>query len=342
MLTLSELQSQIQGIQNAEAAAIQAASSTAELEEVRRGIFGKKAPLALILRSLGDLSADDRPAAGKFVNEAKEALQAALEERAGLLKNSEINAALEAEAIDITLPGCAPASGTLHPITQILRRMENIFTSMGFTVELGPDIEDDFHNFEALNLGPDHPARDTHDTFYLSSDLLLRTHTSPVQVRTMKNRKPPLAIIAPGKVYRCDSDVTHSPMFHQVEGLMVDTNIRFSDLKGVLETFIRQMFGPNTQYRLRPSFFPFTEPSAEVDILFERRHPNGHMVRDWLEILGSGMVHPKVLENCGIDPDKYTGFAFGMGVERIAMLKFGINAIGHFFENDLRFLRQFQ
>jgi len=342
MLTLSELQNQLQSIQTAEAVAVQAASTTAALDEVRRGLFGKKAPLALILRSLGELSSEDRPAAGKLVNETKEALQQILDERVAALKGSELNASLEAEAVDITLPGCRPCAGTLHPLTQILREMEDIFTSMGFTIELGPDIEDDFHNFEALNLGVDHPARDTHDTFYLSSDLLLRTHTSPVQVRTMLARKPPLAIIAPGKVYRCDSDVTHSPMFHQVEGLMVDTNIRFSDLKGVLETFIRQMFGPNTQYRLRPSFFPFTEPSAEIDILFERRHPNGHMVRDWLEILGSGMVHPKVLENCEIDPDKYTGFAFGMGVERIAMLKYGVNAIGHFFENDMRFLRQFQ
>ena len=220
--------------------------------------------------------------------------------------------------------------------------IEDIFIGMGFSIELGPDIEDDYHTFEALNFPDDHPARDMHDTFYLeASELLLRTHTSPVQIHTMKSHKPPMAVIAPGKCYRVDADVTHSPMFHQIEGFMVDSNIRFSDLKGVLEVFIKRVFGPETKYRFRPHYFPFTEPSAEVDILFERRHPNGHMVSDWLEILGAGMVHPKVFENCGIDPDQYTGFAFGMGIERIAMLKYGINAITHMFDNDVRFLRQF-
>jgi phenylalanyl-tRNA synthetase alpha chain len=340
---LQELIPQLQQIEKDEKPQIASAPSSAALEEIRLRTLGKKGRLSLLMREMGGLTGDDRPAAGKVANEVKDAVQAAIDARSEELKQAEMQTAIAGEAIDITLPGIRPTVGTLHPLTQVQREIEDIFGSMGFGIELGPEIEDDFHNFEALNFPNDHPARDMQDTFYLASELLLRTHTSPVQIHTIQSRKPPMAVIAPGKVYRCDDlDATHSPMFHQVEGFLVDMNVRFSDLKGILEAFIHRMFGPNTPYRLRPSFFPFTEPSAEVDIFFERRHPNGHMVREWMEILGSGMIHPKVLENCGVNPQDYTGFAFGMGVERVAMLKYGINAINLFYENDVRFLRQFR
>lgn len=340
---LQELIQQLHQIEEDEVPRITAASSSPALEEIRLSVLGKKGRLSLLLREMGGLTGDDRPAAGKVANEVKDAVQAEIDQRSEQLKQAEMQTAIAGEAIDVTLPGIRPATGTLHPLTQVLREIEDIFGSMGFGIELGPEIEDDFHNFAALNFPDDHPARDMQDTFYLGSELLLRTHTSPVQIHTIQSRKPPMAVIAPGKVYRCDDlDATHSPMFIQVEGFLVDTNVRFSDLKGILEAFIHRMFGPNTPYRLRPSFFPFTEPSAEVDIFFERRHPDGHMVREWMEILGSGMIHPKVLENCGVDPQTYTGFAFGMGVERVAMLKYGINAINLFYENDVRFLRQFR
>jgi len=342
MATLSELTRQLQAIRKEETAAMRSADSTVALEEVRLRVFGKKGRLSKILRAMGDLGEEERPRAGKIANEVKQGLQSALEEKTEQLRQGEVRRTVREETIDITLPGIQPQLGTLHPLTHVLREIEDIFISMGFTIEEGPDIEDDYHNYEALNFPTDHPARDMHDTLYLASDLLLRTHTSPVQIRTMRTQKPPLAVIAPGRCYRCDDDVTHSPMFHQVEGFMVDTNIRFSDLKGVLESFIHQMFGPDRPFRLRPSFFPFTEPSAEVDVFFERRHPDGHTVRAWEEVLGAGMIHPNVLTNCGIDAEQYTGFAFGMGVERLAMLKYGINTIYTFFENDVRFLRQFR
>ena len=342
MATLSELTQQFQRLAAEEADAIRSAADSAQLEEVRRGVFGRKGRLSTLMRGMGDLISEERPLAGKAANDVKEALLAAIEERAAQIRKEELHAALEAETLDITLPGIRPRIGSLHPLTQTLREIEDIFTAMGFTIELGPDIEDDYHNFGALNFPEDHPSRDMQDTIYLDSDLLLRTHTSPVQIRTMMARKPPLAIIAPGKVYRCDTpDATHSPTFHQVEGFMVDTDIRFSDLRGVLQAFIHRIFGPGVAYRMRPHFFPFTEPSAEVDVLFERRNPGGALVREPVEILGAGMIHPKVFENCGIDPERHTGFAFGMGVERITMIRHGINDLGPFFDNDVRFLRQF-
>jgi phenylalanyl-tRNA synthetase alpha chain len=342
MATIQELQNMLDSVRDTLAAEIDHVDTVAALEETRRNIFGKKGQLSVVLREMGALSPEERPIAGKAANELKELLQARIDARSAELSQVESAAAVEREVIDITLPGTAPQVGTLHPLTQTLRQIEQIFVSMGYAIAYGPEIEDDYHNFEALNIQPDHPARDMHDTFYLAPETLLRTHTSPVQIRTMSEKKPPLAIIAPGKVYRCDSDVTHSPMFHQVEGLLVDENVRFSDLKGTIETFLHEMFGPDTKFRMRPSYFPFTEPSTEVDILFERRHPEGHMVCEWLEVMGAGMVHPKVLENCRIDPEKFSGFAFGMGVERLAMLKFGINAIDLFFDNDVRFLQQFR
>jgi phenylalanyl-tRNA synthetase alpha chain len=343
MATLTELTEQLQRLGTEEANAIRSAANSAQLEEVRRAVFGKKGRLTGILRGMGDLSAEERPLAGKVANDAKESLLAVIEERAVAIRNAELETVIAAETFDVTLPGIRPRAGSLHPLTQTLREIEAIFTAMGFSIELGPDIEDDFHNFGALNFPDDHPARDAQDTLYLAENMLLRTHTSPVQIRTMQARKPPLAVIAPGKVYRCDTpDATHSPTFHQVEGFMVDTNIRFSDLRGVLETFIHRIFGENVTYRMRPSFFPFTEPSAEVDVLFERRDAAGRMIREPVEILGSGMIHPKVLENCGIDPERYTGFAFGMGVERVTMIRNGINNLGLFYDNDVRFLRQFE
>ena len=341
MATLDELTQEMETIRVEEMSLVQITESSETLEGVRRKIFGKKGRLSTLMRGMGDLAAEDRPLAGKAANEVKNALRTAIEERSAELRRGEIQRDIANETLDISLPGIRPTVGTLHPITHTLREIEDIFIAMGFTIETGPEIEDDYHNFEALNFPYDHPARDMHDTFYLASDLLLRTHTSPVQIHTMKSRKPPMAVIAPGKCYRCDADVTHSPVFHQVEGFMIDTNIRFSDLKGILEAFLRQVFGEDVQSRFRPHYFPFTEPSAEVDIFFERRHPNGHMVREPLEILGCGMIHPKVLENCDIDPEQYSGFAFGMGVERITMLKHGINAITHLYDNDVRFLRQF-
>lgn len=342
MATLDELTQELERIRYEELSLVQVAATSDQLEEVRRNIFGKKGRLSLLMRLMGGLTPEERPRAGQAANEVKDALQAAIQERSTQLRSAEIAQALGEEKIDITLPGIRPPLGTLHPVTRALRDIEDIFVSMGFRVELGPEIEDDYHNFEALNFPSDHPARDMHDTFYLATDLLLRTHTSPVQIHTMKNYKPPMAVIAPGKCYRCDADATHSPVFHQIEGFVVAEGIRFSDLKGTLETFLRLTFGPDTVCRFRPHYFPFTEPSAEVDIFFERRNASGQMVRQPLEILGSGMIHPRVLENCGINPEVYTGFAFGMGIDRIAMLRYGINSIGYLFDNDVRFLRQFR
>ncbi|MBN1867711.1 phenylalanine--tRNA ligase subunit alpha [Candidatus Sumerlaeota bacterium] len=342
MTTLQEIARQIDAILGDDTREIASAQSTAALEEIRLRVLGKKGRLSLLMRTMKDVPSDERPAAGKVANEAKEAVLRAIEERRAQLREQEIAHAVRTEGVDVTMPGIRPRLGALHPITRVRRRIEDIFLAMGFRIELGPDIEDEHHNFDALNFPPEHPARDMHDTLYLATDLLLRTHTSPVQIHTMKKYAPPLAVIAPGKCYRSDAaDATHSPMFHQVEGFMVDTNIRFSDLKGVLGEFVHSMFGYDTPYRLRPSFFPFTEPSAEVDILFRRRRADGQVVEKWLEILGSGMIHPNVLRNCDIDPEKYTGFAFGMGIERIAMLRYGINSMYSFFENDVRFLAQF-
>ena len=303
-----------------------------ELDNVRIRYLGKKGEVTQQLKRLGRLPAEARPAAGQAINEAKQQVRDALSRRKAELQQEQLAQRLARERIDITLPGRGQRSGGLHPITLTLQEIERLFVETGYTVVDGPEIEDDYHNFTALNIPGHHPARAMHDTFYCNADLLLRTHTSNVQIRYMNENPPPLRVIAPGRVYRCDSDMTHTPMFHQVEGILVDEGVTFAHLKGVLEDFAEHIFGAGVRTRFRPSYFPFTEPSAEVDIMGD----NG-----WLEILGCGMVHPTVLENVGIDSRKYSGFAFGMGVERIAMLRYGINDIRMFFENDLRFLRQF-
>lgn len=313
--------------------AVAQATSTQELDEVRVQYLGKKGELTALLKGLGKLSPEERPQAGAKINEAKQALQETINLRKNTLESAALEAKLAAETIDVTLPGRGQELGGLHPVTKTMERIEEFFASIGYNVEEGPEIEDDYHNFEALNIPSHHPARAMHDTFYFNANTLLRTHTSGVQVRTMETQKPPLRIICPGRVYRCDYDQTHSPMFHQVEGLIVDKNISFADLKGTLEQFLRAFFEEDVRVRFRPSYFPFTEPSIEVDI----DRGDGK----WLEVLGCGMVHPKVFEYSGIDPEEYTGFAFGMGVERLAMLRYGVNDLRLFFENDLRFLNQF-
>jgi len=310
------------------------------LERLRLEVLGRKGTLAQLFKGLGSLSAEERPEVGKVLNEARARLEGAFETARERLTF----ASVKGLAVDVTLPGRVPQLGRLHPITQVSLEIASIFQRLGFEVAEGPEVELDYYNFEALNIPKDHPARDMQDTFYISDSILLRTHTSPIQVRVMEKRKPPVRVIAPGKVYRRDSDITHSPMFHQVEGLMVDKDVSFGDLKGILAVFVHQMFGPEVGLRFRPSFFPFTEPSAEVDIQCVICGGGGCRVckeTGWLEILGSGMVDPEVFKMVGYDPDEVTGFAFGMGVERIAMLKFGINDLRLFFENDLRFLEQF-
>ena len=304
------------------------------LDDVRIRYLGKGGKLTERLKQVGSLPGAERPAAGQAVNQAKQQVQDAIERRKAELRQQGLTARLAREKIDVTLPARGQTAGGLHPVTLTLQEIERLFVEIGFAVVDGPEIEDDYHNFSALNIPEHHPARAMHDTFYCNADLLLRTHTSNVQIRYMNEVSPPLQVIAPGRVYRCDSDMTHTPMFHQVEGIMVDKGITFAHLKGVLEQFARHIFGEDVRTRFRPSYFPFTEPSAEVDI---ERGDN-----DWLEILGCGMVHPAVLENVGIDTRRYTGFAFGMGVERIAMLRYGISDIRMFFDNDLRFLRQFK
>ncbi|MHB8472020.1 MAG: phenylalanine--tRNA ligase subunit alpha [Gammaproteobacteria bacterium] len=314
------------------------------LDELRVRYLGKKGALTECLKSLGQLPAAERPKVGEAVNRAKQNLQAAIDARRTELEARAIQARLAAERIDVTLPGRGPRSGGLHPVTRTLQRIQALFAQVGFAVVEGPEIEDDYHNFEALNIPETHPARAMHDTFYFDAHLLLRTHTSPVQIRTMKTTPPPLRIIAPGRVYRCDSDVTHTPMFHQVEGLMVDEAVSFADLKGMLDDFLRYFFEKDLKVRFRPSYFPFTEPSAEVDIECVICGGAGCRVckqTGWLEVLGCGMVHPKVFDQVGIDNERFTGYAFGMGVERLAMLRYGVNDLRLFFENDLRFLRQF-
>jgi phenylalanyl-tRNA synthetase alpha chain len=313
-----------------------------DLEHLRVKYLGRKGALTGILRGLGKLDPEVRRTVGQEANRAKEALEAALDAALGALKRAARLGATP--AVDVTLPGRRPPRGRLHPLNRVMAEVCDIFLHLGFEAVEGPEVELDWYNFEALNLPPDHPARDMQDTFYFNDKVLLRTHTSPMQIRTMEVRQPPVRIIAPGKVYRRDSDITHSPMFHQVEGLLVDKGVTFADLKGVLTAFVHQMFGPEVGVRFRPSYFPFTEPSAEVDI--ECVMCGGHgcrvcQVTGWLEVLGSGMVHPAVFEAVGYDPETYTGFAFGLGIERIAMLKYGIDDIRLFFENDLRFLRQF-
>ncbi len=315
-----------------------------EITEIRVKTLGRKGSLTQLLKQLGALPEAERKEIGKRANEIKEALESQIEEALHQLKEREKKEALEKEKVDITLPGRRIPMGKRHPITQTLDEIVQIFSHLGFEVVEGPEVELDYYNFEALNIPKGHPAREMQATFFISEDVVLRTHTSPVQVRTMEKRRPPIRVICPGAVYRCDSDPTHSPMFHQVEGLLVDRGITFADLKGVLTVFVHEMFGEETKLRFRPSFFPFTEPSAEVDIECFICGGKGCGVcsnTGWLEILGSGMVDPAVYQFVNYDPEEVTGFAFGMGIERIAMLKFGINDIRLFFNNDLRFLRQF-
>jgi len=320
---------------------LQGAQSGRQIDDISTRYLGRKGLLTQFLRNISKLPAEQRPAAGKRANEVKTALDTALKSATERLASK----ADEQDAqIDVSLPGRISARGTLHPITQVNQEICDIFSSLGFDIGEGPEVESDWYNFEALNFPKDHPARDMQDTFFVSDDIVLRTHTSPLQIRTMELQPPPVRIITPGKVYRCDSDLTHTPMFHQVEGLLVDENVSFGDLKGILTTFVHQMFDPQTSLRFRPSFFPFTEPSAEVDILCVMCRGTGCRVcshTGWLEILGSGMVHPALYENVGYDAERYTGFAFGMGVERIAMLKYGIDDLRRFFDNDVRFLSQF-
>ncbi|MCH1445017.1 MAG: phenylalanine--tRNA ligase subunit alpha [Luminiphilus sp.] len=325
--------------------AIEAASDIAALEELRVSYLGKKGALTSLLKNLGQLSAEERPKAGAEINAVKQQLSDQLNTRKESLQGAALAAQLAEESIDITLPGRRAEAGSLHPITRTIQRMETFFSAMGFQVVEGPEIEDDYHNFEALNIPAHHPARAMHDTFYVDDTHVLRTHTSGVQVRTMEAQQPPIRVICPGRVYRCDSDLTHSPMFHQVEGLLIDETSNFGHLKGLLEDFLHAFFErDDLSVRLRPSYFPFTEPSAEVDIQCVKCSGAGCRVcshTGWIEVLGCGMVNPKVLEMSGIDSDKYRGFAFGMGVERLSMLRYGIGDLRLNFDNDLRFLAQF-
>ena len=339
--------SDLENILSSAQAAVAASTDAVSLDEVRVRYLGKKGELTGLLKGLGKLSPEERPAAGAEINKAKEALQASIATRKTALDDEAINAKLASETIDVTLPGRNADIGALHPVTQVLRRMEDFFQSVGYEVVEGPEIEDDYHNFEALNLPEHHPARAMHDTFYFNPEILLRTHTSPVQVRVMESQKPPIRIICPGRVYRVDPpDPSHLPMFHQVEGLVVDRDVSFADLKGTVIEFLRVFFErEDLEVRFRPSYFPFTEPSAEVDVQCVHCEGAGCRVcsqTGWLEVMGSGMVHPRVLEYAGIDSEEYTGFAFGMGPDRLAMLRYGVDDLRHYLDNDLRFLRQFR
>ncbi len=325
--------------------AVAQARDVAALEQLRVHYLGKKGVLTEQLKQLGSLPPEERPQVGQWVNDAKSALQVDLNGRRAALESAQRETQLASEILDVTLPGRGLHLGGAHPISRTLRRLETLFQSLGFDIADGPEIEDDFHNFEALNMPASHPARAMHDTFYFDAHTLLRTHTSTVQIRYMQANKPPLRVIAPGRVYRCDSDVTHTPMFHQIEGLMVGEDVSFADLKGLLSDFLERFFEKSLRVRFRPSFFPFTEPSAEVDIECVMCSGDGCRVckqTGWIEILGCGMVHPEVFRHVGIDSEQYTGFAFGIGVERLAMLRYGVNDLRLFYENDLRFLQQFK
>lgn len=336
---------EIEALRERALAAIAAAHDAQALDEARVRYLGKKGELTLLLRGMGQLAPEERPVVGKMVNALRDELNQAIKTRRQELEEAAVESRLAAEAIDVTLPGKRCAKGGLHPLTLVLREIQEIFVGLGFEVVEGPEIETDYYNFEALNIPPHHPARDMQDTFYITGDILLRTQTSPVQIRTMESRRPPVRIIAPGKVYRVDDvDATHSPMFHQIEGLLIDTDVTMGDLKGTLAEFARELFGKDRGVRFRPSYFPFTEPSAEMDIECGICRGDGCRFcggEGWLEILGSGMVHPNVLRMVNYDPEEVRGFAFGMGIERIALLKYGIDDIRLLFESDIRFLRQF-
>ena len=334
----------LQAIKGRALDAIEAVLSIEELESLRVYYLGKKGELTALLKGLGSLPVEQRPKAGEDINLAKREIAEFLNEKRLVLKQKQLEQKLSQETIDVTLPGRNIDIGGLHPISLTLNSIKSLFFDLGYTEETGPEIEDDYYNFEALNIPAHHPARAMHDTFYLNESTVLRTHTSPVQVRTMQNKEPPLHIICPGKVYRCDSDITHTPMFHQVEGLVVDKGITFADLKGVVIQFLNSFFEKDLPVRFRPSYFPFTEPSAEVDMQCTSCGGKGCRVcghTGWLEVMGCGMVHPNVFKHCNVDTNIFSGFAFGMGVERLAMLKYGVNDLRLFFDNDLRFLRQF-
>ena len=336
---------ELEQVLNEAQAAVDSAGDLRVLDEVRVQYLGKSGVFTEQLKGLGKLPKEDRPAAGQAINKAKQALQKAIEARRTALETAALAQRLAAERVDVSLPGRGTGNGGRHPVTRTTQRIQEIFGGAGFEVAQGPEIEDEFHNFEALNIPAHHPARAMHDTFYFEEGTLLRTHTSPVQIRVMKDAEPPVKVIAPGRVYRCDSDLTHTPMFHQVEGFMVDDEVTFADLKGVLNAFLHTFFErDDLDVRFRPSYFPFTEPSAEVDIQCVMCGGDGCRVcshTGWLEVLGCGMIHPEVMRHVGIDSEKYSGYAFGMGVERLAMLRYGVNDLRLFFENDLRFLKQF-
>ncbi|MPQ75484.1 phenylalanine--tRNA ligase subunit alpha [Hydrogenovibrio sp. JE_KL2] len=332
------MQQQLQDIIAKAENSVSSITELSALDEIRVQYLGKKGELTAMMKMLGGLSAEEKPKAGQMINDAKQAVQKLLSEKKTALETAVLAEKLASESIDVTLPGRNIEIGGLHPVTRTLRRIENIFAKAGFDIETGPEIEDDWHNFEALNIPETHPARAMHDTFYFDAQTVLRTHTSGVQIRTMENKPVPMRIIAPGRVYRCDSDQTHTPMFHQVEGLLVEENASFAQLRTLIIEFLRQFFeDENLKVRFRPSYFPFTEPSAEVDIA-TNLFGDGR----WIEVLGCGMVHPKVLENVNVDSEKYSGFAFGLGVERLAMLRYGVTDLRQFFENDIRFLQQFK
>lgn len=314
--------------------AVENANTPAELDAVRVAYMGKKGKITDLMKGLGRLSNEERPAAGQKINQAKQEVQGLINAKLKAQQEAELNEKLVAESVDVTLPGRSHQVGNLHPVNRTIARIESFFGDLGFEVKTGPEVEDGFHNFDALNIPANHPARADHDTFYFNPDVMLRTQTSGVQIRTMETQKPPIRIISPGRVYRNDYDQTHTPMFHQVEGLMVDKKVSFAELKGILHDFLNHFFEEEMTVRFRPSYFPFTEPSAEVDVMGK----DGK----WLEVLGCGMVHPNVLKAVNVDPEQYTGFAFGMGVERLTMLRYGVNDLRAFFENDLRFLKQFK
>lgn len=338
------MQEKLEDLKNQAQTELEQVSDEVSLQNLKAKFVGRKGVITEITKSMKDVSSEDRPKMGMLINEVKTYIEALFDEKSNQIKEEKKKRAIAEEKIDVTLPGRNVSLGARHPVSQVMEEIVTIFERMGFEVAEGPEVETDYYNFEALNIPKDHPARDMQDTFYISDDVVLRTHTSPVQIRVMEKEEPPIKIIAPGRVYRCDSDVSHTPMFHQIEGLLVDKNVTFGDLKGVLTEFLRLVFGEGLGVRFRPSFFPFTEPSAEVDIECVICGGQGCRVckdSGWLEILGCGMVDPEVFKSVNYDPEVYSGFAFGMGIERITMLKFGINDIRLFFENDVRFLRQF-
>ena len=332
-------------LQNILDEAISAINSGADLEQIRIKYLGKKGELTAVLRGMGQLTPEERPVIGQLANDVRAKIEEALEGAASAFKAKQLEAQLKAEKLDVTMPSTRAKLGHHHPLTLVQRRLEDIFIGMGFSIVEGPEVEYDYYNFQALNIPENHPARDTQDTFYITDNILLRSQTSPVQVRTMEKQKPPIRVVSPGRVYRSDAlDASHSPLFHQFEGLVVDKGITMGDLKGTLESFAKTMFGENTRTRFRPHHFPFTEPSAEVDVSCFMCGGKGCRLckgEGWIEILGAGMVHPFVLSNCGIDPEEYSGFAFGMGIERIAMISYGVDDIRLFYENDARFIEQF-